>query len=180
MNIFIEIIKIRKKSFLAVLVLVLINIMLHFFIARFQEPKLESLQKEWLEKRQLPSSGTADKAYIYYQGKKDLEVFNSKLPPKKDFAQVIGGIMEIASNSGLSISNIAYKPVLIKERNLLVYTLGFGVSGSYAAIKSFITDIERSPYILSIDSVSLARENLLQDSVKFSIQVSAFFRTERP
>lgn len=180
MNIFIEIIKIRKKSFLAILALVLTTVMMHFFIARFQEPKLESLQKEWLEKRQIPSSGTGDKAFSYYQGKKDLEVFNSKIPPKKDFARVVGGIMEIASNNGLSISSIGYKPTLIKERNLLVYTLSFGVSGSYAAIKSFTSDIEQSPYILSIDSVSLAREDLLQDSVKYSIQVSAFFKAEKP
>lgn len=180
MNIIFEIIKIRKKSFLTIFALVLINVILHLFIARFQEPKLETLREEWLKKRQLPSGGTMDKAFIYSQGKKDLEVFNAKIPPKKDFPRVIGEIMEIASNNGLSIANIGYKPSLIKERNLLVYSLSFGVSGSYAAIKSFISDFEQSPHILSIDSVSLAREDLLKDSVKFSIQVSAFFRTEKP
>jgi len=180
MNILTEIIKLRKKSFLAILLLFLSNLVLHYFISSSQQPKLESLQKEWTEKRELPYAGTEDKAFIYLQGKKDLAVFNSSVPPKKDFARVVGDILEIASNNGLSISEISYKPSFIKETNLLVYSFGFGVKGSYAAIKSFMSDIERSPNILSIDSVSLAREDLSQDSVKFSIQISAFFRTEKP
>jgi type IV pilus assembly protein PilO len=180
MKIIIEIIKTRKKSFLAILALVLANVILRIFIASSQEPKLELLQKEWLEKRELPYIGTVDRGFVYDQGKKDLAAFNSRIPPKKDFARIVGDILEITSNNGLSIGSIGYKPTLIKDRSLLVYTLGFAVTGRYAAIKSFISDIERSPDILSIDSLSLSRDDLSQDSVKFSIQVSAFFRTENP
>lgn len=180
MNILFEIIKLRKKSFLAILLLCVSNLVLHYFISSFQEPKLETLQKEWTEKRQSPYTGTEDKAFIYFQGKKDLAVFNSSVPPKRDFARVVGDVLEIASNNGLSISVITYKPSFTKDSSLLVYSLGFGVTGGYAAIKSFLSDIERSPNILSIDSVSLTREDLSQDSVKFSVQISAFFRTEKP
>ncbi len=180
MNIIIELIKLRHKTFLLILLLLIANLIMHFFIAGSQEPKLEALQKEWLDKREITLTGPADKAFIYGQGKKDLAIFDSRIPPKKDFARVVGDILEIASNNGLSISSIGYKPSLVKDKGLLVYTLGFGVSGSYAAIKSFMSDIERSPDILSIDSVSLSREDLSRDSVKFSIQLSAFFRTEKP
>lgn len=180
MKIIIEIIKLRRRTFLTILVLFITNVILHFFIAGSQEPQLESLQKEWLEKRQMPFEGAMDKAFIYSQGKKDLADFNSRIPLKKDFARVIGDILEIASNNGLSISSIGYKPTSVKGRNLLVYNLSFGVSGSYASIKSFISDIERSPDILSIDSISLSRGDLSQDSVQFSLQISSFFRTETP
>ncbi len=179
MNIIFEIIRIRKNTFITIFALALANIILRLFIAGAQEPRLESLQKEWLDKRARQFVGTADKAYIYEQGKKDLADFYSRIPSKKEFARVVGNILEIASTNGLTIGSIGYKPSVIKNRDMLVYALGFGVTGRYAAIKSFISDIESSPDILSIDSISLTREDLSHDSVKFSIMVSAFFRTEK-
>ncbi len=179
MNIFIELIKIRKKSMIAILVLVVVNISLYGFISYSQEPKLESLQKEWFEKRKKSGGGDVDKMLVYTQGKKDLGVFFSKIPPKKDFIRVTGDLFEIASNNGLKIGNVGYKPEMLKGRDILDYSLVFSVKGSYAAIKSFISDVERFPEIVTIDSISL-KNSETGDTVEFSVKISAFFKAEKP
>ncbi len=180
MNIFLEIIKMRKKSFLGVLALVIINVLLYVFMTGFQESKLETLQNKWLEKRQRRSSGTVDKTFVYSQGKRDLAVFQARIPPKKDFTRVVSELFETASNNGLSVGTVGYKPELIKDRGLLVYNLTFSATGNYAGIKSFISDVERSQDILSIENIALKTSDTSQDSVTISMQISAFFRTERP
>jgi type IV pilus assembly protein PilO len=177
MKIFLEIIKMRKKSCLAIIALGLVNILLYIFIMSFQVSKLDALRNQWLDKRQRPSFGALDKTLIYSQGKKDLAVFNSRIPPKKDFMRVVGELFDIASNNGLSVGSVGYKPELIKDRNLLVYGLTFSVSGSYAAVKNFIADIEQSPEMVSLDQITLTGGEASQDSVKVSVQISAFFRT---
>jgi Tfp pilus assembly protein PilO len=177
MKIFLEIIKMRKKSCLAIIALALANIVLYIFIMGFQISKLNTLQNEWLENRQRPSSGYLEKSLIFSQGKKDLAVFDSRIPPKKDFMRVVGELFEIASNNGLSIGSVGYKPELIKDRDLLVYGLSFSVEGSYAAVKSFIADIEQSPEIVSIDQINLTGAESSPDSVKVSVRISAFFKT---
>jgi Tfp pilus assembly protein PilO len=179
MKIILELIKIRKKSIIAILALAIIDVSLYGLISHIQGPKLEILQKEWFEKRK-SDGGMLDKTLVFTQGKKDLAVFFSKIPPKKDFIRVTGGLFEIASNNGLKIGSVGYKPEIIKGRDILDYTLTFSVKGGYAAIKSFISDIERSPEILSIDSISLKNTGSTGDDVEFSVKISAFFKVEKP
>jgi type IV pilus assembly protein PilO len=178
-KIIIELIKTKKKSIIAILALAVINLSIYGFTNYFQEPQLEKLQKEWFDKRRI-GGGFLDKEIVYAQGKKDLETFLAKIPPKKDFIRETGELFEIASNNGLKISSVGYKPEMLKGRDILNYTLTFSVKGGYAAIKSFISDIERSPEILSIDSLSLTNPDISGDAVNFSVKISTFFRVEKP
>ncbi|MBP1752270.1 MAG: hypothetical protein H6Q57_1106 [Geobacteraceae bacterium] len=180
MKFILEIIRARKKSFLAIIGLLAANVLLYAFIANFQQSRLGKLRDEWLDKRRQSPAGKIDKARVYNQGKKDLDTFNSRVPPKRQFTRVVGELYEMASSNGLSIGSVGYKPELIKDRDILVYTLTFSVTGGYAAIKSFISDIERSREMLAIDHISLSRADISPDSVKFSIIVSAFFKAEKP
>lgn len=179
MNLFLEIVRKRKKSVIAVGVLFLTNALLYFLIMHFQAPRLEKLQTEWLETRQRPYSAGNDKSFILSQGKKDLSAFYSQIPPKKDFMRVVAELFEIASSNGLSIGSVAYKPELIPGRDILVYGLTFSVSGNYAAVKSFFSDIERSPNMVLIDNISLAGNDSSPNRVDASVRLSAFFRTEK-
>jgi len=180
MKIFFEIIRMRKKSCLAIIALALANILLYIFIMSFQASKLEALRNDWFEKRQRPSVGALDKTYIFSQGKNDLAAFESRIPPKRDFMRVVGELFEIVSNNGLSIGSVGYKPELIKDRDLLVYGLNFSVTGSYAAVKSFIADIEQSSEMVSIDHITLTGAEASPDTVQVSVRISAFFTTGKP
>jgi type IV pilus assembly protein PilO len=178
MKLLFEIVKLKKKSFAFVLALLMINVFLYSYISTVQQARIETLQNNLLEKRRQRAFGPENKAFVYSQGLRDLTVFRSNIPPKKEFGRVVGELFETAANNGLSVGNVGYKPELTKKGGLLVYSLAFGVTGSYAAIKSFVSDIERTKEILFIDHLILNRTNATQEAVSLKIQISAYFRTE--
>ena len=177
-DIILQILKTRPKSFVCIAILIAANFGLYLFSALYQEPRLADLQRKWSEKRlEAASAPPQDPAAIYRQGTADLKSWRERIPPKREFAAFIGELFETAVNNSLSVGAITYKPTQIKGENLLAYTIGFNVSGKYAAIKSFIADIERLRQIAVIDNLSLSGK-ADEEFVDMRLQLTAYFRVE--
>ena len=177
-NILWQNIKARQKSFICIFILITINIGLYIYSSAYLGPNVAALQKEWSEKRALTAGGSVpDAASIYRQGKGDLAAWRGRIYPKKDFARFIGDLFETATNNTLRVGTITYKADPIKDENILAYSIGFNVSGKYAAIKSFIADIERLRAIAVINNISL-NGKAAEDSVDMKLQLTAYFRVE--
>jgi len=173
-----QIINSRRNSFIAISVLILINFGLYFYSFAYLGPRLASLEKKWSEKRVLAAEGAVlDEAAIFRQGTTDLAALRTRIYPKKDFTRFIGEIFETATNNTLKIGSITYKPQPVKGEDLLAYSIGFNVSGKYAAIKSFIADIERLREIAVIDNISLSGKTT-EESIEMKLQLTAYFRME--
>jgi type IV pilus assembly protein PilO len=156
----------------------LINICLYLSSSVYLGPQVASLQNNWSEKRLLAAGGAGmDEAAFYRQGTADLVVWRTRIYPKKEFARFIGELFETATNSTLKVGSIAYKPQPIKSEGLLAYSIDFNVSGKYAAIKSFIADIEHFREICVIDDISL-NGKATEESVDMRLQLTAYFRVE--
>ncbi len=118
-----------------------------------------------------------DSADVYRQGTADLATWRARIYPKKEFARFIGEIFETATNNSLKVGAITYKPQQVKGEDLLAYSFGFNVSGKYAAIKSFIADIQRLREIAVIDNISLSGK-ATEESIEMRLQLTAYFRVE--
>jgi type IV pilus assembly protein PilO len=168
----------RRKSFMAILVLLLANLGLYIYYAYFLEPRVAGLQTRWAEKRlQAAAGSTLDAAAVYRQGKADIAEFRSRIPLKKGFAAFIGGLFETATDNSLQIGTITYRPSQLKGENLIAFSIGFNVSGKYAAIKSFIADIEGMREIAVIDNISLSGKSD-EEYVDLRLQMTTYFRVE--
>jgi Tfp pilus assembly protein PilO len=175
-----QIFKTRQKSFICIFILIIINVGLYAYSVAYQEPQLAGLQIRWAEKRRLAAGeAVLDTAAIYRQGTSDLAEWRKRLAPKKEFARLIGSLFETAGNNSLKVGAITYKPELVKGENILAYSVGFSVSGKYAAIKSFIADIERLRDIAVVDNISL-NGKATEESVALRLQLTAYFRVEGP
>ncbi len=174
-----QIFRARMKSFVFIAVLVLANAGLLVYISVYQAPRLAALQNAWFEKRRAAEKGTfKDAAVIYRQGTADLATWRARIAPKKDFARLVGEVFEIAASNSLKVGGVSYKPTPIKDENLLAYSIGFNVSGKYAAIKSFLADLMQSREIITIDTVTLNSSGATEESVGLKVQLTAYFRTE--
>ena len=177
-EIFRQILMMRQRSFVAVAVLVVLNIGLFAYSSAYLQPQLTGLQQKWSEMRLQAASGALiDPASVYRQGRADLETWRGRIPPKKEFAAFIGELFETATNNTLTVGAITYKPAKVKGEDLLAYSIGFNVSGKYAAIKSFIADIEKLKEIAVIDNISLSGKSD-EESVAMRVQMTAYFRGE--
>jgi len=175
-----QILKARQRSFVCIIILIFINAGLYAYSAAYQEPHLAGLQIRWAEERRLAAGeAVVDAAAVYRQGTSDLATWRKRIAPKKEFARFIGGIFETAGNNSLKVGAITYKPERVKGEDLLAYSLSFNVSGKYAAVKSFIADIERLRDIAVIDNISL-NGKATEESVTLKLQLTAYFRTEAP
>ena len=173
------ILKTRPGSFICILVLLLINAGLYVYIYAYQSPHIAGLQSSWFEKRRLAGGGVAaDAATVYRQGTSDLAAWRARISPKKEFAKFIGELFATAANNTLKVGSITYKPTSVKEESLLAYTIDINVSGKYAAIKSFISDIGRLKDIAVINNISLSSAKAAEESVDLRLQLTAYFRVE--
>lgn len=179
MKLLLEIIKSRRRAFMAIFALCFLNVSLYAYVAFYQDPRLAPLRAKWLEKRELFGGGGKKSVdEIYRQGKTDLVAFNSRIPLKKDFARVMGELFNTAANNSLSIGGLSYKPEPLKGEGLLVYNVSFNVVGKYAAVKSFISDIMAMKEITAIESLSLNSGSATAESVDLKLQLGFYFRTE--
>ena len=173
-----QIIMARRNSFIAISVLILINIGLYIYSSAYLEPRVALLQNKWSEKRLLAAGGAVvDSAAVYRQGIADLAAWRARIYPKKEFARFIGEIFETATNNTLKVGPITYKLQPVKGEDLLAYSIAFNVSGKYAAVKSFIADIERLREIAVIDGISLNAKTT-DESIDLKLQLTAYFRVE--
>ncbi len=179
MKLFLEMFRLRKKTFLAILALAVANLALFCFIVNSQQPELETFQNNLLEARNRTPRTAVNEATTYAQGKRDLATFRAMIAPKRDFTRVIGELFETAANNSLGIGGISYKPETAKgAKGMLLYSLTLDVTGKYAAVKSFLMDLERIKEILVIDRISLNSSTDKRVSVNMKLNLSAYFATE--
>lgn len=172
-----EIIREKKIVLAVILVLILINVALMVLVGLYQANALITAHTRWSElRRQIASLGQVDAAALYRQGAGDLEKIKTRIPSKREFARVLGDLLESASSSTVSVGTISYKPQTIKGEGLLSYQLSLSVNGSYAAIKSYLADLQQNPELVVIDSVALSNSDLFLENVMMDLHLTIYLR----
>lgn len=175
--ILIEIVRQKKFVLLLALFLILLNAAFMLFMTSYQEPALVSSRSKWSELRNLVArAGHADASSLYRRGKADLETLNTRVPLKREFARLLGDIIETASDSGVAIGSITYKPISIKDEALLSYQLSVSVNGSYAAVKSCLADLLQNPEFMVVESVALTNGDLFIENVVMNLNLTVYLR----
>ena len=172
-----EIIRQKMRLVMVILVLLLINVALMVAISAYQLPSLADLQTRWSTlRRQAAGSGQIDTAKLYQQSLSDLEKLKTRIPEKRQFARVLRDLLEAAANSAVEVGSISYKPEIIKEEPLLSYQLTFSVTGSYAAVKSYLADLQGNPELLVVDTVNFSNSDLLVEKVVMNLHITVYLR----
>lgn len=174
-----ELVKTRSKTFILIFALLVADVCLYVYAAGLQMPRVENLQATWFEKRKSTGGGAAlDAAAIYRQGESDLKIWRTRITPKKGFASLVGRVLETATNNSLAFKGVSYSPKFLKEENLISYGLDLNVTGKYAAVKSFVSDLERMPEIMTIDNISLNTSKATEDAVALKVGLTIYLRAE--
>lgn len=172
-----EIVRQKWRHLSIILFLLLLNIALGVFVSSYQHPSLADLQAKWSNLRlQASRAGQVDAAALYQQGAADLEKLKSRIPEKRHFARVLSDLLEAAASSAVEVGAISYKPVQIKQEALLSYQLSLSVSGSYAAVKSYLSDLQKNPELLLVDSVTFLNSDPFVEKVVMDLKITVYLR----
>jgi len=174
-----EVITSRKRTLILIAVLLVLDVGLSAFVALYQKPLLANKQVNWFDKRRSASGGTAvAMAAVYAQGEKDLQTWQGRIIPKKDFARFVGSLYEIAAKNSLAFKGVAFKASQVKGEDLALYEVDMNVVGKYGAIKSFIADLGRRREIMTLDNLSLTSSVENGDAIALKVQMSVYLRME--
>lgn len=174
---FLEIFRQKWRLVAVVLTLILLNVVLSLVISVYQLPALAEMQARWSAlRRQAAGSGQVDANALYQQGTVDLEKLQERIPDKREFVRILNDVLDAAANNAVEIEGISYKPSKLKEEPLLSYQLSFSVNGSYAAVKSYLSDLQSNPELMVIDTVTFSNSDLLAESVVMDLQMTVYLR----
>lgn len=168
----------QKWCFLSVIAaLLLLNVILAALVSYYQLPSLANLNTKWSNlRRQVSSAGPLDATSLYQRGAVDLEKLKTRIPKKRQFARTLSDLLEAASSSAVKVGAISYKPVPIKGEALLSYQLSFAVSGSYAAVKSYLADLQKNPEMIVVDAATFTNNDLFLENVVMDLRITVYLR----
>lgn len=172
-----EIVRQKWRLLGIILFLLLLNTTLSAVISSYQIPSLTELQARWNSlRRQSALGGQLDATALFRQGSEDLKKLEVKIPEKRQFARVLSDLFETASSSAVEIGTLSYKPVQIKEEPLLSYQLSLSVSGGYAAVKSFLADLQNNPELMVVDTVTFSNSDLFIENVIMDLRITIYLK----
>src|SRR6266702_1265347 len=172
LNLLANIIKDRKKTFLAMLILIAVNICSNLYSNLMQKPTIERYRTEWFERRSKEGLQQAEgKVAIYEQGVKDLKTWEERIYAKKDFARFLGDLFEIVGKDSVALGSITYKPVKEKNAKLLAYSIALSIAGNYGAVKKFIGDVGDMRSMTVIENISVSNNHMTEERIDLRMQI---------
>jgi type IV pilus assembly protein PilO len=107
----------------------------------------------------------------------DLKKLASRIPAKRQFPRLLGDILDAAASSAVVTGNVSYKPQVIKgHEDLLAYGISMSVGGSYAAVKSFLADLQKNSELVVIDSAGFSNSNLFEENVVMDLRLTVYLQ----
>ena len=176
-QVLLELLRLKKQSLIAIGLLLLSNVILYALVSGYQESAIIEARANWGNlRRRIAAANQGDVNVVYRQGKSDLEKLRSRIPLKRQFPQVLGDVLDAAASSAVTIGSITYKPQVIKDEELLAYIVTISTSGSYAALKSLLADLQRYHELVVIDGVSFANSDPYVENVSMELSLTVYLR----
>ena len=171
-----------KYFYLPLIVLLLANILIQVSLVRTNYDRAEEAKKQYLNLRE-EKSKMMESLRIYKKSVKsfeaaanDIESFVSGLPSRHQMTKIIGEFHRVAKKSGLAISSSSYSEQHKKESDLIEYRLSFPISGRYGQVRRFIYNLEKMPYLMSIDDIGLSSNK--DKKVSLSLNISLYLKAQ--
>ena len=178
-QVLLELLRLKKRSLIAIGVLLLSNVVIYALISGYQDSALAEAHIKWGNLRsRVAAADRGDVNVSYRQGKSDLEKIRSMVPLKREFPRVLGDILDAAASSGVATGSITYKPQVLKDEKLLAYAVTMSTSGSYAAVKSLLADLMKNRELVVVDGISLTNSDPYVESVSMELRLTVYLRED--
>ena len=175
-QVILEIARQRRRILAAILVLLLLNSAVLVFLKGYLASAISDAQTKWSDlRRRAAVAGQNDASTIYRRGKADLEQLKAHIPHKSQFPRLLGGIFDTAASDGVRVGAVSYRPAIVKDNTaLLSYGITLSVSGSYAAVKNFLTDMQKSEELIVIDGMAISNNDPYEENVAMDLRLTLY------
>ena len=177
-QVILEIARQRRRILAAILVLLLLNIAALVFLKGYLASAVSDAQAKWSDlRRRAAVAGQNDASTIYRRGKADLEQLKTHIPHKNQFPRLLEGIFDTAASDSVRLGAVSYKPSVVKGNSaLLTYGITLSANGSYAAVKNFLADMQKSGELIVIDGMTMANSDPYEENVTMDLRLTVYLQ----
>ncbi len=85
-------------------------------------------------------------------------------------------IRKISEEAGIKIETITYNTKGEKKSELVYFSIGLPLQGTYKSVRKFISAVESSSYFLIIENIGLKIGNETSQELTFEIKMGTYFK----
>jgi hypothetical protein len=100
------------------------------------------------------------------------------LPARTEMPQVLGVLLEQADRAQLTIDTAKYEIGATKSGAVVRYNMAFPIAGPYPKVRQFIDATLKEIPALAIDSVSITRKTIGDETVEAQVRMTIFARSK--
>jgi type IV pilus assembly protein PilO len=172
-----ELVEQHRRLLIIAGILLLLNVLLLAVVSYYLNPAVISSQASWNDLRQrVAAAGKADARTLYRQGSDDLKKLFEHIPVRRQFPRIVGDILDTASSSGVVTGAVSYKPQAVKEVDIQAVNLSMTVTGGYAAIKSFLADLQKINDLVVVEDVVLSNTDLYEENISMDLKMTIYLQ----
>jgi len=133
-----------------------------------------------IERQQLTAN--LERLINQYNGRaNDLASFNEAIPVGENIPELLVNLEAIASESGLILSSVDFKPADSDTSNIETLIMEIKLKGSYPAFKNYLRAMETSLRIFDVTAVSFTgvtpgQGNTDVNSLEFNLTVNTYYQ----
>ena len=111
----------------------------------------------------------------------DIESFSKVIPEGQNIPELLVGLEDLASGSGLSFSSVNFKTKDLKAPGFKTLVMEIKVKGSYPNFKNYLKNLEKSLRIFDVISISFTGVGPGQSSIninnlEFNLIVNTYYQ----
>jgi Tfp pilus assembly protein PilO len=136
------------------------------------------VEREGLLKQRQDILANINSAYTDYQTKlnqQDGQKFTELVPVRKNTAELISAIQDIADNSGITVNEIHINEGKDITGQFKTFTISLDMGGSYSALRSFLKGLEQYVRLLNVNNLKIASDTQTPGRLRFTLQADTYF-----
>lgn len=148
------------------------------FCATFYFSTLAPAQRDLAERRSA-AAGASIAAQTVAHSPDPLSELHSRFPALNTLTAQVERLHRIGRNSGLQLQQADYR-LEVPPAGLVAYRVSLPVRGEYKALRTFVGAVLKEMPVAAVDRVRFERKKPGDTQLEAQIQLTLFFRPEKP
>lgn len=104
------------------------------------------------------------------------QTFDSLVPVRKDTAELLSAVQDIAQNSGVQVIEFRTSENRAKEGDAYrTLSLNMELTGAYVSMRSFLEGLEQYVRILTVDTIEVNSDARAPGTLRFAIRADTYY-----
>jgi hypothetical protein len=149
------------------------------FCATFYVSALQPAQRDLAARQQSAAAGASAALQPVSVSLDPLKELHSRFPPLESLTEQVERLHRIGRSSGLQLQQADYR-LEVPPAGLVAYRVALPVRGEYKALRGFIGAVLKEMPVAAVDRVRFERKKPGDAQLEAQIQLTLFFRPEKP